>query len=216
MQLPKHVWRGLDASSIASPRWSLSQLSGRLVEISGHRAAATLTTAFGLVLEAQDNEEPVAWITLTGSSFFPPDAAESGVDLGALAVVRLPELQMTVRAAVQLTRSGGFGLVVLDSGTSEFLETSGMNGRPPRKPQKIATPLLTKLVGLAQKHDTAVVLLTEKPARSSSLSSLISLRAEARRDKEAVEEIELAVLKDKRRGPGRTFREVCRAPAGLR
>ena len=32
----------------------------------------------------------------------------------------------------------------------------------------------------------------------------------------AERDLEIDVLKDKRRGPGRRYREVCRAPAGLR
>ena len=144
-------------------------MAGRLVEISGQRAVANLTVAFGLVLEAQKRNEPVAWVTLRQSTFYPPDVADSGISLAHLAVVRVPD-----------------------------------------------TPLLTKLVGLARKHATAVVVLTEKNGRTSSVSSLISLRAEARRNKDAPCELEVAILKDKRRGPGRLYHEVCRAPAGLR
>jgi recombination protein RecA len=210
--------------------WGLEPLSGRLVEISGHRASANLTVAFGLVLEAQGKDEPVAWVTLAQSTFFPPDVAESGIDLGRLAVVRVSDGTAACRAVVELTRSGGFGLVVLDLGPGalqEKLETRPPRARPSavvltkagrllKKRGGISVPFITKLVGLAQKTSTAVVVLTEKTRESSSLNSLISLRCEARRSPDKPCEVEIDVIKDKRRGPGRRYREVCRAPAGLR
>ena len=198
--------------------WGLESLSGRLVEISGHRASANLTVAFGLVLEAQGKDEPAAWVTLAQSTFFPPDVAESGIDLGRLAVVRVSDGTAACRAVVELTRSGGFGLVVLDLGPGALQEK--LETRPPRAWRKkrggLSVPFITKLVGLAQKTSTAVVVLTEKTRESSSLNSLISLRCEARRSPDRPCEVEIDVLKDKRRGPGRRYREVCRAPAGLR
>jgi recombination protein RecA len=195
----------------------LEPLFGRLVEISGHRASANLTVAFGLVLEAQTRDEPAAWVTLSRSTFFPPDAADSGIDLARLAVVRVDDARAAFRATVELTRSGGFGLVVLDLGPGaldEKLEKPVWRYRKTRA--QLSIPFLTKLVGIAQKTATAVVVLTEKTRESSSLNSLISLRCEARRNPERPCEVEIDVLKDKRRGPGRRYREVCRAPAGLR
>lgn len=213
------VTRGLPSPPPAPKGfWSLAELSGRLVEISSHRGAATLTTAFGLVLEAQRNEEPVSWVTLEHSTFFPPDVADMGVYLESLAVVRLADPHAAMRATVQLTRSGGFGLIIFDLGPADILEalSSSRSTHRLHRKKKLSTPLLTKLVGLAQKNDTAVVFLTEKPRHASSLSSLISLRVETRRGQGSPCDVELFVLKDKRRGPGRSFHEAYRAPAGLR
>ena len=209
-----NLWQGLDPYvSRDEKSWNLSQLAGRLIELSGNQASATLTAAFILVLDAQHQDEAVAWVTMKQSTFYPPDAAEAGIDLDNLVVVRLGDVASLARATVQLTRSGGFGLVILDIGP-EALHAKANGYRRSRK--KLTTPLLTKLVGLAQKYDTAVVALTEKTVQSASLSSLISLRAEARRKADVPNEIEISVLKDKRRGPGRFYHEVCRAPAGLR
>ena len=200
-------------ASTIGDAFGLGPLSGRLVEISGHRASANLTVAFGLVLEAQSKDEPVAWVTLSRSTFFPPDVADSGIDLTRLAVVRVSDGVAACRATVELTRSGGFGLVVLDFGAGDFSEPVPRTRR--KKGASLSVPFITKLVGLAQKTSTAVVVLTEKTREASSLNSLISLRCEARRNPEHPCEIEIDVLKDKRRGPGRRYREVCRAPAGL-
>jgi recombination protein RecA len=184
-------------SAPAEARWGLARLAGRIVEISGN---APLTAAFGLVLEAQRTGEAAAWITSRDSSFFPPDAALSGIDLESLPVVRVADVRTAGRAADQLVRSGGFGLVVIDLA---------------KEADRLAPPLLTRLLGLAQKHETAAVVLTQKPATVPSLSSLVSLRAEAHRDAHGV--VEIRILKDKRRGPGGDHpREVCRGPAGLR
>jgi recombination protein RecA len=213
MASPTPLSTGLPSPETRSDAWTLEPLAGRLVEISGHHAAASLTAAFGLVLDAQQKSEPAAWVTLRQSTFFPPDVADSGIDLSQLAVVRVPDLHAAYRATVELTRSGGFGLVVLDLGPPMFQKMA----RPARK-KNLSVPFITKLVGLAQKTSTAVVVLTEKTRETSSLSSLVSLRVEASRSSKpnAPCEVELEVLKDKRRGPGRRYREVCRAPAGLR
>ena len=199
------------ASGEQGARWSLEQVAGRLVEISGVGAAAPLTLAFELVLQAQRQNEPVAWITRDDSLFYPPDAAEGGVDLDALTIVRVPDLpasagqaggRAAARAADQLMRSGAFGLVVLDLGAKH----------------DVPTPLKIRLAGLAHKYQTALLCLTAKREEAPSLGPLISLRVAARRERLADNRFscELTVLKDKRRGPTWRHMEVCRGPAGLR
>lgn len=182
--------------------WSRDELSGRLTELSGCGATASLTAAIELVVGAQEQGEPVAWITLPGSIFYPPDAANSGVDLDSLAVVRAPTAQDAARAADRLVRSGAFGLVVIDLGKRAEM-TIAMQGR---------------LVGLAQKHDTAIICLTEKEAGSASLGSMVSLRAEVSREDAGNGHFrcKVKILKDKRRGPGWTHTLVARGPDGLR
>lgn len=182
-------------------RWSRSELAGRLVELSSWGGGALLTLAFDLVLQAQHEGEPVAWITRS-STFFPPDAARCGIDLDALPVILVPDARSGARAADTLVRSGAFGLVVLDLGADAV----------------VAPPLQTRLLGLASKHAAAVVFLTEKPSEAPSLGSLVSLRAQAVRSRTAEDRFscEARVLKDKRRGPGWSHREFRHGPAGLR
>src|SRR5215470_8924084 len=181
------AWAKRDVPALApEPAWGLDELRGRLCEIVG----AGVTPAFRLVLDAQAAREPVAWIAPRATCFYPPDAAESGVDLDALAVVRLPAAADVPRAADMLLRSGAFGLLVLDTGSVD-----------------VPMAAQARLLGLAQKHSAAVVFLTKGVA----LGSLISLRVDARRKRRAPGSFacEISVIKDKRRAPGWTFAEVC-------
>ncbi len=172
--------------------WRLAALAGRLCSLGGR---AALTLAFHVVLEAQRAGEPAAWVQ-RASGFYPPDAADGGVDLDALVVVRAPDVKAMVRAADQLARSGAFGLLVIDLGDGA----------------EVPMPLLSRLLGLAQKHETAVVFLGAAP-----LGSLISLRADtSRRGVDGNFECVLRAVRDKRRAPDWTFRELVRGPAGLR
>ncbi len=192
--------RGIETE--AAPAWSWATLAGRVVELCGGRASAVLTSAFGLVLDAQRQGEPAVWITLQHTHFFPPDVAANGVDLDSLVIVRVKEPEQVPRAADQLARSGAFGLLVLDLGAE------------PRVP----TPLLSRLLGLAQKHESAVVCLSAKPPDSPSLDSLVSLRADVFRVRRApgVFDCVLRVAKDKRHAPGWRHVDTCRGPAGVR
>jgi recombination protein RecA len=189
--------RGAEQSSAL---WGLEAIRGRLVELSARGASATLTAAIELVASAQSQSEPVAWLSLTDGTFYPPDVAESGVDLAALVVVRAPDATQVAKAAERLLRSGAFGLVVLDLGRNNDLSMA-IQGR---------------LVTLAQTHDAAVVCLTEKTNDSASIGSLVSLRAEALRLRDAAGfEMSVRVIKDKRRGPGFVHTVKKRGPAGL-
>jgi len=185
--------------------WGLPALRGRLVELSARGASATLSAAFDLVLEAQHAAEPVAWITLAAASFYPPDAADAGIDLSALVVVRASDATAAARAAERLLRSGAFGLIVIDLGALANAD--------------IAMPLQGRLVTLAQTHDATVVCVTEKSPDTPSLGSLVSLRAEAlrarSRDPHGGFELQVRALKDKRRGPGWSRGRKARGPSGL-
>jgi recombination protein RecA len=194
----------IEPSAELAAEWTLPALTGRLVEMSGDRASASLSLAFSLVLDAQRRGEHCAWIGTGSSSFFPPDVAELGVDLDALVVVRVARGEEIAVAADWLLRPGAFGLVVLDLTTSEKQEIS-MGGQ-------------SRLVSLAQKHTAAVLCLTDKPAVQRSLSSLVSLRVEASLVRRGTDlfECELRVLKDKQRPATWRHVEVRRGTPGLR
>ena len=185
----------------ATRAWCRAELAGRLCELNPGPASALLTAALALVVDAQSEGEPVAWITATPDSFYPPDAAAGGVDLATLAVVRLTDPGAAGRAADLLLRSGAFGLVVLELGPGT----------------RLPNPLQGRLVQLALKHDAAVVCLADRPAGAPSLGSLVSVRAVAHRRRLADGRFACAldIIKDKRRGPGWSWQEVCRGPDGL-
>jgi recombination protein RecA len=185
--------------------WSRKELAGRIAELSSLGAGAGLTMAFELVLEAQLEGEPVCWVTMLDSSFYPPDITRSGIDLASLPVVRVKNGSAAARAADKLIRSGAFGLVVVD-----LVEA--------RDRAFVPTPLLSRLLGLAGKHDTALLFLTEKQNEAPSIGPLISLRARAGRARTAEGRFtcDIEILKDKRRGPGWTHCEVRHGPSGLR
>ena len=98
------------------PAWTSAALGGCLAELSGEPGAPSLTLAFGLVRQVQQQGEPVAWLARADSTFYPPDAAEGGVDLAALPVIRLASVRQRLQAAEQLARAGAFGLLVIDLG----------------------------------------------------------------------------------------------------
>lgn len=182
-------------------RWQLAAVAGRLVEISGGRSGASLTLAFRLLLEAQQQNEPTAWITSRSSLFFPPDVERAGVDLAALAVIRTPTVTGAASAAEHLLRSGAFGLVAMDLGKNATL--------PPQAQIRLAAQ--------ARRHAAVLLCLTEKERPRPSLGSLVSLRAHTarRQQQNGALRCQADVLKDKRRGPGWRHVEVCRGPDGL-
>jgi recombination protein RecA len=176
--------------------------AARLTEISASVSGAPLTLTFRLVLDAQRRGEPVAWIGRRDAPFYPPDAADAGVDLSALAVVWTGNAITAAKAADLLVRSGAFGLVVLDLGAEARLPMHATS----------------RLAMLARQHDAAIVCLTDKDAARASLGPLVSLRAHTAsraRGEGGGFRCTASALKDKRGGTTWNIAEVCRGPDGL-
>ncbi|HEX6241305.1 MAG TPA: hypothetical protein VFZ61_10445 [Polyangiales bacterium] len=154
------------APSSTAPLWQLFA-PGQLIELSG-RAPGKLSAVVRLIARAQAEQEPVAWVALREAAcFYPPDFARAGIDLDALAVVRLAEsagAHDVVRAAELLLRSGAFGLVIIDL----------THGVP-----KGELAWQARLSGLLRRHDARAVVLTESERAQQSLGPLVSLRIEA-------------------------------------
>jgi recombination protein RecA len=183
--LPRVSARSLER--IETPPLSLAALSGRLVELSGVGAQASLSIAMQWVLEAQKQGELAAWVQSKASCFYPPDAAAAGVDLSALPIVSLEQVAACARAAEQLLRSGAFALVVIDVPAGAQLPMAA----------------LSRLLGLAQKHGSALVLISEKKADAASFGSLVALRLHTTRVAQGNGfSVCCEVLKDKSAGPG--------------
>lgn len=195
------VRRGV-APKPATTGWTLETFAGRLVEFSAGRSGGALTLAIKLLREAQLAGEPTAWIGRPEGSFFPPDAVVAGVDLAALPVIEPRKPMQALKAADRLLRSGAFGLIVVDFARGLTMPIAAQ----------------TRLTGLAQKHGTALICLTEKETTESSLGSLVSLRAQIQR--QAIDSgkrwrCRSRVIKDKRRGPGWEHAESFSGPPGL-
>lgn len=186
----------------SEPSWRFSAFASRLAELSASPAGAPLTLAFRLIWDAQRRGEPSAWIGRKDAPFYPPDAADAGIDLAAFAVVWAGDAIAAAKAADLLVRSGAFGLVVIDL------------GRDARLPMHASS----RLAMLAKQHRAAVVCLTGKEAARPSLGPLVSLRAHAAsrlRGEGGRFRCEAVALKDKRTGKTWSIAEVCRGPDGL-
>jgi recombination protein RecA len=156
-----------------------------------------------LLRAARAEGETSAWIQLEGGMLYPPDLEQSGIDLEALVVIHIPRdaasrtrapnasrgFHGLCRAAEMLLRSGAFGLVVVD--LTEGAPAGGNEAWQGR------------LLALARQYASAVVLLTDKPAHDDSLGTLIGLRIEPRRTREAPGRfsIDHHVLKNKSGAP---------------
>lgn len=155
---------GADA---AAAQWS--GCIGRLIEISGQGNSARSSYAAALLAAAQCQGELAAWVEGTQGGLYPPDLAACGIDLAALAAIRVPAAagpHGRVRAAELLLQSGAFGCVVVDL----------LAGAPPRP--EIWQGRLLRLVRL---HQGAVLLLTDKPASACSAGPLIGQRLQPER-----------------------------------
>ena len=181
--------------------WKLDAVAGRFVEISSPADTCALTISASLILEAQWRNEPAAWIAVRKSLFFPPDFAASGIDLKALPILRVTEVVKAARMADTLLRSGGFGVVIIDLGDAA----------------KLTFPMQTRLAGLAKKHHTALLCITQTREQTGTLGSLVSLRGETRKKRAGFDRFlcELRAVKDKRQGQAWKYTEVCRGPDGL-
>ena len=183
-----------------APRWGLTELTGRLVDLAGQRASAVYSSALSLVADAQRSNETAVWVGPRSRSFFPPDAERAGVDLAALPVVRVPHERDLPVAADLLARSGAFGLIVLDLGGAS-----------------LALGVLSRLAGLARAHGAAIVLLTEKSPERPSLGSVVSFRADSsfQRTSAGTFAHALVVTRDRTRPAGWRVVEVRHGPPGL-
>lgn len=202
--------------SQAQPGWRMSYLAGKLVELRAAKASGLLTTGIDLVRQAQNALEPAAWVTSTHSLFFPVDARTWGVDLSRLAVVRVPGIPAMLRVADRLIRSGAFGLILVDC----------VSSLPPPAPEPggkgsnfscISFSQQSRLLRLAKQHHSTLVFLTSRHAPLSAENTLICLRGEAQRRREALDlyHVHIHMLKDKQCGPGWRHEIRCCGPDGL-
>lgn len=114
------LWRGL------FPRGRLE--GGMHVLVRGTLSSGMTSLALTLACRSAARGERVAWIDGAGR-FYPPVAADGGMDLSQLLVCRPRSFLDAMQAAVPLLDCGGFGLVVLDLLELAAHETKGLGRR---------------------------------------------------------------------------------------
>ena len=177
---------------------------GRLIEFVDGHGLAPVTSAVACLRYAQQQGETTAWIEPSCGSLFPPDLADSGIDLQALVIVRIPDTSGPYglcKAADLLLRSDGFGMVVLDLLHSIPSRDNAWQGR---------------LLSLAREHESWLIILS--PARAEgSLGPLISLCIETRRSRieNGLFSLTSHIRKDKSAALGSLLPEQRRGPWGL-
>ena len=207
-----------------APSVPLEQLAapGRLTELSGVGAAARHTTAAAIVRQAQLEGETTVWVQPAGGPLYPPDMAESGVDLDALVVVQVPLEHGEVglaRAAELLLRSGAFGLCVVELSSpptwSHGQVPKDISERPARRLR--GDVWQARLAALARLHASRVVVLTRAASGWGSLGPMVGLRVETRRVRQAagIFEVQPEVVKQKG-APVMAGPALRRGPWGLR
>lgn len=188
---------------------TLDTLRGRIVELSSVGLQGLGGVAARYVWEAQLAGHWPVWVTCSAVPSA-EDLQASGVDLDALVVVRAGSLTGALRAAERVMRSSVCGLVVIDVAAHAQLPASAVG----------------RLLKIAQRTESACVLLGARERTRASLSPLVSLRMELRYEEDALhtEEdarrlvvdprrpIALEIVRDKRegrRGASRLRAKVC-------
>jgi recombination protein RecA len=164
-------------------------------------AGASISAALSLLLEAQRDGEPVAWVTTRASLFYAPDASLNGLDVEAISVVRAADAREAARAAERLLRSGGFGAVVLDLDDDS----------------DVADALAVRLAQLARLHDAVVVAMVYG-RKTGAFGAHASLRVAVERSRIAAGRFVRGVQIERARGglSSAPWLEEVDGPPGLR
>jgi recombination protein RecA len=181
----------------------ISTFAGRLTEWTSAVPYIYLTPLCSVIRTAQISREPTVWISCCNYTFFPPDAANHGISLENLPLIKIRTVKHAVRASEHLLRSGAFGLIIIDLPVHIFIEQGKLG----------------KLARLADLHNTAVIISTKQEGKySTTLGSMISLRLEIGRQYLGANKFRYTIhaTKDKQRTPGWKYSEVYYGPAGLR
>lgn len=189
-------------------------LVGRLVEVTGGPRTLRLGWLTQLTQEVQALGDVVVWLQTLESTPFPPDLQRAGVHLETLVVVKLPDFAAQLRAADVLLRSGAFGLCAIDATAAQQRSLDAT---------RTLDNALGRLLGLCQKHGSALVFLT--PAKKMEhteqnfdgflQSSLISLRMSIARDRGDLQRVQVDIQKDKRHGRRQIQAEMGQEPTGF-
>ncbi|HTE55948.1 MAG TPA: hypothetical protein VK698_34080 [Kofleriaceae bacterium] len=172
---------------------------GQVVEVSGSSSSGKATLAFGVCLRALEDGHAAAWIDL-GGGFWPVAAAEAGLPLERLLVVRLQGGAVAaLRAAhILLSSPGAVAALVVDLPA----------GAAVRERELVA------LQRLAERSSTALLFLTSRPRTAPSLGAAVALRLHAERRPGG--RLRVEVLRNKQGASQRAVEEIADGPDRLR
>lgn len=212
--------------------------AGVLVELSGDRQTARLSSAVSALRAAQARGETTAWVQRADGPLYPPDLADAGVDLDALVVVRVPgpetlspenDAPGTPPVRIQPGRTQFLRAQLRRNGTglpgiiraTEMLVRSGAFGFVVvdlREDGRLPPAWQGRLLSAAREHGSRIVFLSSHAIDRESVGALVGLRLEPHRVRFApgLFAIEHRVLKNK---PGLPFADASehrRGPWGLR
>ena len=177
--------------------WDFSSLIGEVIEMPSGSTSCALSFTSDLILSAQILGEPCAWVSATRSTFFPPDFAQRGIDLDALAVVQVESAKDAAYCAERLLKSGGFGFVVVDLPQASWF----------------SAPLQKRIANYARKERACVLYLID-PIEGEDyerLGSSTTIFASSFRKNKSMH-----CLKLRKKGRVCEFREVKNGTLGLR
>lgn len=181
---------------------SLASLLGRWVELEGN---ASLTAAAHWMQQAQQESHYVLWLGAREATVFAPDLHKNAIDLTRVVFVFLPHARAMAAAADELLRSGAFSLCIFDLVSLESREQHNM-----------PAAMETRLLGLAQKHQVALLRLSRDVQQTTMHNaSLVSLRVECSRAGENRTSLLWHIEKDKVRGPGAFYHQPLTLVEGL-
>lgn len=174
---------------------------GQVVEVSGARSSGKATLGFGVCLRALEQGQTAAWID-AGGGFWPVAAAEAGIPLDRLLVVRAPGPLALKAARILLSSPGAVAALVVDV---------PLGARAPRDRELVA------LQRLAERSATALLFLTERPRTAPSLGPHVALRLFVeRRGSGPGAQVRVEVLRNKQGASGRAIEEAVSGPDRLR
>ena len=225
------------SAPLESGRRSLDRLlgggipRGQVVEVSGARSSGKATLGFGVCLRALEQGQAAAWID-AGGGFWPVAAAEAGISLDRLLVVRAapheqPHAPNTRRTVVDRTQAhdrpsaanhrGALALkaarILLSSpgAVAALVVDLPLGARAPRDRELVA------LQRLAERSATALLFLTERPRTAPSLGAQVALRLFVeRRGSGPGAQVRVEVLRNKQGASGRAIEEAASGPDRLR
>jgi recombination protein RecA len=179
--------------------WRFDNLIGILAEVSEEVPSGAVSFVAEIMAEAQSQNEAIAWVAGAETIFFPPDLAERGLDLSAIAVIRAGGETDSLTATEWLARSGAMGLVVVDA-----------NGN-----WSVSDASLGRIQKIAERNHCAIVFLTRKRRQDPSLGSRIALRGCIRRSDAGPFAIDIHAIKDKRANSSSRQSRRYHGPTGM-